>query len=99
MTSADDIFPKPGLRLVYTRACSASERHALIRHIDALLIHGVTGFVHIAEETITEIIFLHARGDAHIAQRELRHERMMGLIDASAVEIITKFSDYFLAEG
>ena len=59
----------------------------------------MTGFVHVAKETITEIVLFDAGGNTHITERELGHEGVMGFIDTSAVEIITQLLDHFCAKG
>ena len=55
----------------------------------------MTGFVHVAKQTITEIVLFDARGNAHIAKRELGHEGMVSLVDPAAVEIVAdQFDDF-----
>ncbi len=56
-------------------------------------------FVHGAEQRIAQVALFHARGDAHIAQRELGHERMVRLVLPPAIEIIAERLDDVLAES
>src|SRR5690349_12870736 len=92
---ANDILPKPGLRFMHPCTSSASERGSLIRPVNALLIHRMARFVHVAKKTIAKIIFLNAGRDAHVPQGELRHERMVSLVNATAREIITQLLNHF----
>src|SRR5918993_3531842 len=81
-----------------TCGCAICKWTTFIGHIDPLLIHGVTRLVHDTEEIFSKEMFLDARGDPHISERELGHERMMGLINAAAVEVVTERTDDILCE-
>ena len=76
-----------------------AEGRAVIGRRDALFVESVARFVNGAEETTGEIIFIDARGDAHVTRRELDHEGMVGFVLAAAVKIVAKILDHRLAEG
>ena len=46
------VLPQAGLALVYARGGAAAQRAALIRHVDALLVHGMPRLVDGAEQPI-----------------------------------------------
>ena len=48
--SSDDVLPQATLRLVHAERGPTFERRAVVRLADALLVEGVTGFVHRAEQ-------------------------------------------------
>ena len=95
----DEVFPRPRLALVDTRGCPTPERGGFVRHVYPLLIHGVPGLVHVAEECLAQEVFLDARSDTHIAERELGHERMMRLVLPPAIEIVAQRLDDFPTES
>src|SRR5215207_514446 len=81
-----------------TCGCAVCKWTTFVVHIDPLLIHGVTRLMHDAEEIFSKEIFLYTRGDPHISERKLGHERMMGLVDTPAVEVVAKCADDILCK-
>ena len=82
------IFPQARLALVHARRSAASQRRRLQRHVDTLLIQGVARLMQGAEQRFTQIIFLGAGGNAHVAQREFGHERMVRFVLAAPVGVV-----------
>ena len=78
---------------------AAAQRRAVVGQVDALLVHGVPGFVDRAEESVVEVVLVIARGDAHIAQRKLGGEGVVGLIQPAALEIVADGLGHFHAKG
>src|SRR3984893_14565130 len=78
--AADYISPKPRLTLVYAPRCSGSERRALKRSGDTLLVKRMTGFVHGCEQRVAEMFLIDASGNPDVSAGELGAERMMGLV-------------------
>jgi hypothetical protein len=89
----DDVLPQARLALVDACRRALGQRRALDRTVDALLVHGVSRFVHRAEEAVAQIVLVEAGGDAHIAQREAGHEGVVRLVLASALEVIAKLAN------
>src|ERR1700730_17996088 len=78
--AADHVFPKPRLALVYAPRCSRSERRALKRSGDALLVKRMTGLVHGCEQRVAEMFLVDTGGNSDVSPGELGAERMTGLI-------------------
>src|SRR5208283_5015748 len=64
--AAHHILPKPRLTLVDTRRGSRSKRRSLKRRSDSLLIQRMTGFVHGREQSVPDVIFIDAGGNADV---------------------------------
>src|ERR1700730_7672946 len=96
--AADHIFPKPRLALVYAPRCSSSERRALKRSGDTLLVKRMTGLVHGREQRVAKVSFIDAGGNAHVPRRELAAEWMMGLIEPPAIHVVAEPLDHRKAE-
>ena len=86
----DDILPQPRLTFMDTGGRAACKRRAFQFHADALFIKRVPGFVQSREERIADIVLPGTRGDTHIPQGELRHERMVRLIASATLELIAE---------
>src|SRR5207248_7603597 len=67
-----------------------AERRAIERSADSLLIHGVTGFVQRREQRVAKVLLVDAGRDADVAGRKPGAERMMGEVEAAALEIVTQ---------
>ena len=66
---------------------------------NALLVHGMARLVQRAEQRVAEVALVDAGGDAHIADGELDHERVVRLVLATTPEIEAVIADDFQAEG
>src|SRR5262245_5578059 len=75
-----------------------TKRRAVECRAHALLVHRMAGLVHCREQRITEIVLAYAGGDADVASREPRAERMMRLVEAAAVEIVAHALRHLEAE-
>ena len=80
------------------RCRAAEERRAVECVVDTLLVHRVAAFVQRREEPIGEIVVAIPRGDAYVAETELGHERVRGLVLAPAVEVVAERADDLFAE-
>ena len=58
----------------------------------------VPALVQRAEERVGEVVLAHARGDAHVAERELGHERVVRLVLAAALEVVAEAPDHLEPE-
>ena len=52
-----------------------------------------------AVERLAQVVFFDAGGDAHVAQGELGHKGVVGLVLAAAVEVIAQVLDDLQADG
>ena len=87
------------MALVYAGGCAGIEGRALIFAVDPQLVEGVARLVDAAEQPVTQIGFIVARGDAHVTPRELGHEWVVRLVLAPTVEVEAKILHERLAEG
>src|SRR5437867_2569864 len=69
------------------RRCPLGQRTSLELHADTLFIHGVPALVEGAEEGIGDLVRLDASRDAHVSERELGHEWVMGLVLPPPLEV------------
>src|SRR6476659_3715612 len=69
-----------------------TERRPFERRGDALLVHRVASLVHSREQCVAEIAFVDARGDAYVAERKCRAERMMRQIEPAACRVVAHLS-------
>ncbi len=85
------------MAFVYGGRCAVSQRRGLEGGVNALLVHGVAGFVHRAEDA-AERVLEDARGDAHVADGELGTEGMVRQVLAAAVEVVAVAAHDVFAE-
>src|SRR5262245_1080187 len=83
---------------MYAGRRPTAERRTFERSIDALLVHRVSCFVQRAEQRVGKIVFLDTRRDTHVAQRKLRHERMVSLVLAAPSEVVSETFDHAASE-
>ncbi len=88
--SPHNVLPHSRLRFVHGERRTALERCALIRRVHALLIHGMTGFVHGTEQGGKRIFSFETVCDACIVDTEGGLEGMRGFILPAAVEIVAE---------
>src|ERR1700724_2070755 len=88
--AADHIFPKPRLALVYAPRCSRSERRALKRSGDTLLVKRMTGLVRGCEQRVAEMFLVDAGGNSDVSPGELGAERMTGLVEPPAIDVVAE---------
>ncbi len=62
--------------------------------VDSLIVHGVPGFMQRGEEGWIEEMGVHAGGNAHIAETEIRGKGMGGSVLAATLEVIAEFFDH-----
>src|SRR5437588_3578424 len=84
------VFPEPRLALMNAGRDTLSERCAIERSADTLLVHGVTGLVQRREQRVAKVVLAHAGGDADVASGKPGAERMMGEVEPAALEIVTQ---------
>ena len=96
--AADHVFPQPRLALVHARRCSVAERGAVEPGGDALLVKRMAGLVDGREQRLADIVRIDPRGDAHVAGGKAGRERMMGLVQPAAFEVVADLADHGAAE-
>ena len=94
-----DVLPQARLALMDARRRAMPERRSLQVGADPLLVDAVAGLVERAEQGVGHIVVAHPRGDAHVAQRELGHERVVGLVLPPALEVVAELLDHPEPEG
>ena len=94
-----DVLPQARLAFVNAGGGPAGERRALVFPGHPLLVQGVARLVHHAEKRLSQVVFLDARGDAHVAEGEPGHEGMRGHVAPPALEIVAETFDDLISEG
>ena len=73
-----NVLPEPRLALMDAGGATVSERRAIERSADTLLVHGVAGLVQRREQRIAKIVVADAGGDADVTSGKSSAEWMMG---------------------
>jgi hypothetical protein len=87
---SDEILPKTRQALVEAGRRGVRERRSIELASDPLRVERVTPFVKHGEQRVHKSLPSRTRRDAHVAERELRHERVNREIDASSLEVVSE---------
>src|SRR5271169_5042419 len=69
---------------------TVSERRAIERGANTLLVHGMAGLVQRRKQRVAKVVLADAGGDADVASGKPAAERMMGEIEPATLEIVAK---------
>src|SRR6478736_241952 len=88
----DDVLPQARLALVDTRGNPAAERGAFVGRVHALLVHRMSGLMQRREEGVADVVLAHPGRDPDVARRKLGAERVAGLVEPPAFEVVAHLS-------
>src|ERR1700730_11567293 len=77
---------------------AGSERCAFEGSAHALLVERVASLMDGREQRLADIVLVNPGGDAHVTGGEFCAERMMGLVEPAAVEVVADLFDHGEAE-
>ena len=93
------IFPQTGLAFVDAGGGAGCQWCTVKIRVDALFIHGMTGFVQCAEQGFVQIILLDTGGDTHVTQVEFGGEGVGRFVLATSFQIVAVLFDDLQAKG
>ena len=106
--AADAVLPQPRLRFMRAKGRAADgieiddvggkDRAGEFRR-DVLFVHAVPGFVPEREEAAGQPVRAETTGDAHVVAREGDLERMHGIVEPAALEVVAEFLGDLQAKG
>ncbi len=86
----DHVFPEARLTFMDAGRDTLSQRRAVERGAYTLFVHRMAGLMQRREQYIARVVLVDVSGDAHVAGRKARAERMMGKIKSATVEIVAQ---------
>jgi len=84
----DHVLPEPRLAFMDAGRNPAPKRCAFVGCVHALLVNSVSGFVQCREQRVADVVLAHPGRDPHVARCKLGAERMVGLVEPSAFEVV-----------
>ena len=86
----NNILPEPRLAFVDAGRDALAQWRAIERDAYALLVHRMAGLVQCRKQCVTKIVLVDAGGDAHVAGRKARAERMKRKVKPTAVKVVAR---------